>query len=360
MSAVDTLLNMSPRLREGMKFGPDSVMVRCPFHGGGNEKTPSLSISLSKPIWFCHGCHTSGHLSQLLRTTGLSREAIDVLLPKNQERTFVKQTLGMKILKTNRDLFRGPYILDEGLLDNYRLCPTSLIQAGFKQSTLRHFEVGYDTRNIRITYPLRNIYGDLVGVSGRAGMEGIEPRYKVYDKELKERTDYNIPPEYSMEAVKSSVLWHGHIVRPLFFPKTHTSEFMVITEGFKACMWTWQMGYVDTVALVGSYLTDHHCELIARVVPKVVLFLDNNEAGWKGTKQAIQKLNSKGVNTLVARYPDERQQPDNLDEDEVADALIHAQTSREWSREHIILVEPRELLRKQKRAAGWQGDKETQ
>jgi hypothetical protein len=53
MSAIDTLLNVAPRYREGMRMGPNHVMVRCPFHGGGNERTPSLSISLNVPVWFC-------------------------------------------------------------------------------------------------------------------------------------------------------------------------------------------------------------------------------------------------------------------------------------------------------------------
>lgn len=358
MSAIDTLLNVAPRYRDGMRQGPNHIMVRCPFHGGGNEKTPSLSISLNVPVWFCHGCKASGHIAQLLGAAGLSRSSIDAVLPKSSGERYVKQTLGAKILKSTHDLFRGKYILDEGLLDLYRLCPTSLRQAGFKQTTLRHFEVGYDTKNIRITYPLRNVYGDLIGISGRANLEGIEPRYRIYDRELIERTDYHVPAEYTMESVKSAILWHGHVVRPLFFANSHVTDFMVITEGFKACMWTWQHGFEDVVALVGSYLTDHHAELIGRVVPRVVLFLDNNEAGWRGTKQAALKLIRKGVDVTVARYPDDREQPDDLAEEEIQDALLDPEPIRAWTQNHPIAETPRELVRKIKRAANQYEDEQ--
>jgi DNA primase len=304
-----------------------------------------MSISRTKPVYLCFGCKASGHLSYLLRSAGLSRQIIETLLPKTVRYDKVAHSLGAKILR-DRNVFRGKFILEEEILDNYRLAPTALLRAGFHKNTLRHFEVGYDTTNIRITYPLRNIYGELVGISGRAAMEGIEPRYKGYDRELRLRTDYKIPEDYSLESVKSAVLWHGHVVRPLYFSEGYGNHTLVITEGFKACMWTWQAGFEDVVALVGSYLTDHHAELISRVVRQVLLFLDNNEAGWNGTKLAATKLTQRGVEVLVPRYPDEREQPDDLQYEEIEEAFTRPLTLRQWSREHPIRITNKALLRR--------------
>jgi hypothetical protein len=34
--------------------------AKCPFHGGGEERTPSLHVS--GPVWHCHGCHAGGSI----------------------------------------------------------------------------------------------------------------------------------------------------------------------------------------------------------------------------------------------------------------------------------------------------------
>ena len=39
------------------RTAPDQLMARCPFH---DDKTPSLSITPSKGLFYCHGCQASG------------------------------------------------------------------------------------------------------------------------------------------------------------------------------------------------------------------------------------------------------------------------------------------------------------
>lgn len=33
---------------------------KCPFHGGGNERTPSFAVHPVKKTWHCHACDASG------------------------------------------------------------------------------------------------------------------------------------------------------------------------------------------------------------------------------------------------------------------------------------------------------------
>lgn len=329
------LFNLEPRLQERAKFGNDYVLIQCPFHGDGKENTPSCSVSLEKPVFHCHACQTSGHISRLFQSLGMDRASIDVVLRltgmdvrKQETAVYGRGKLAARIVNGGYNPFRGKYILDEDLLDAYRHAPKSLLRAGYKKRTLHHFEVGYDFQNLRITYPLRNMYGDLVGISGRAVYDGDEPRYKIYDQELRFREGFSVPEDYSMESVKDALLWHGHIVRPFLYKDD--TEALVVTEGFKACMWTWQSGYENTVALIGAYLSDLHAELITTVVKYVVLFLDNNEAGIRGTHFAGWKLSQRGVHVLIANYPDEREQPDDLTPDEVKLAIKTSKPFHTW------------------------------
>jgi DNA primase len=126
----------------------------------------------------------------------------------------------------------------------------------------------------------------------------------------------------------------------------------IVTEGFKACMWTWQSGYQDTVALVGSYLTAEHAELIARAVEgPVILFLDNNEAGVKGTRHAGNLLQAKGVDARVARYPDAREQPDGLTPEEVLCAIECPLSFQEWKKQHVETVSLKNVYRRYRTAS---------
>lgn len=331
---VESLFSVAPELREGAKATSSYVLIRCPFHGGGREKTPSCSVSRERPVFNCHACHEGGHISKLFRKYGTPKEMIDLFISDAGLSASYQKAKSSKVgakIALGEDPFRGKFILDEDILDRYRLAPTSLIEKGFDRQTLRHFEVGVDRDNLRATFPLRNLYGDLVGISGRSLVDGMEPRYKVYVQELINRTDFYIPASYTMDSVKEAILWHAHIIRPILF---HEEGSIIVTEGFKAAMWVWQAGFKNVVALIGSSLTDFHAEILATYTKTVVLFLDNNEAGKRGTYYAARKVERKGVIPIMAHYPDDRGQPDDLTPDEVQLAVEEARTHREWREEN--------------------------
>lgn len=323
--AAELVLSLVPALVAGASRAPGYVMVRCPFHGSGQERTPSCSIRRDAPVFFCHGCKAGGHIVKILRAFGLSessaKAALDNLSVGPAARSRLEARNNIRIVYGN-DPYRGKYILDDAdTLTPYRLSlPQQLISAGFAEETLNFFEVGWDPTTLRITYPIRNVYGELVGISGRATDESALQRYKIYKDELVRRTDLSVPKDYSIEDVKKSTLWNFHTVYASAISAKEPTP-LVLTEGFKACMWTWQCGYKHVAALIGSYLSDRQTELLARLALPVVLFLDNNEAGIIGTERAAYLLHRYGIDFRIARYLDEREQPDALEPEELQDAL---------------------------------------
>jgi len=336
------LFSLAPKLQDTARRGRDAVMIQCPFHGGGEEKTPSCSVSLESPVFFCHACQESGHISRLLRTFGLGNDGVQAVLQSTGlDKPYTVQSRRGRLaarVGSHINALRGPFILDEDLLDDYRHAPRALMRSGFEKQTLRHFEVGYDSTNMRITFPLRNIYGELVGISGRALLDIQEQKYRIYDQELKRRTGFRVPDEYTMEDVKDSIMWHAHVVRPFFYSSEPQDESLVLTEGFKACMWVWQSGWRSVVALIGMYMSDMHTEILASSVQDVVLFLDNNEAGWRGTVRAGRLLSRLGIVVRVAKYPDDRQQPDALSSEETTLAIAQSEPYLLWRQQHVGLV----------------------
>jgi len=74
-------------------------------------------------------------------------------------------------------------------------------------------------------------------------------------------------------------LWNYNRVYPRLLGVSDPNVTVYIVEGFKACLWMLQAGYMNTVALMGSYISDRQQMMLHRVNANVVLFLDNDKAG---------------------------------------------------------------------------------
>lgn len=316
-------------LRKVRRSGPDDIMALCPFHmkaDGSEERNPSFAMSLSKGLYFCHACHSKGNLLTFLRNLGVSRALIE-----RQYRYLIDEAA--KNLPPPPDPLRVKVWellpIEESILGLFEYCPIQLLKDGFNEDTLYHFEVGFDQWHQRITYPLRDIKGTLVGISGRAIHEGQLPRYKVYTKEYEL---WKLPPRD--EPDKRCLLWNAHHVYPEVYLRRPGDSAVVVVEGFKAAMWLWQCGIRNVVALLGSYLSWEQGWMLERLGATVILFLDNNFAGRNGTIKAAEWL-SKSLNVRVVEYPerlvdDEGSQPDGCMPDEASEQVANAPTYLNW------------------------------
>ncbi len=302
-------------------------MSLCPFHrkmDGTEERHPSFALNLSTGLYFCHSCHEKGNLFTFLRDIGLSRDVIE------RDYRYLIDSASTN-LPPPPDALRCRVFdlmpIEESLLGLFEFCPIELLQQGFKLETLRTFEVGYDKWFGRITYPLRDLSGKLVGLMGR-NADGYGPRYKVYTKEypmwgLPERT----------EPDKRLLLWNGFRVYTSLYLNAPT-EPVVVVEGFKAAMWVYQAGVKNVVALLGSYLSWEHQWTLERIGAPVLLFLDNNYAGRKGTFDAAEVL-KRSLDVRIVEYPerleaDDDAQPDSLTPDEVVMQTARAPSYLNW------------------------------
>lgn len=322
----DLLRELAPHVLVGASLFDDRVMVRCPFHGGGQERTPSCAISRRKPVFFCHGCSASGHISKFLRgvevPTDIAKRVTERVKYDYSDEPGAGST--KHSIFSGANPYRGKFILDDEILDEWRLCPMGLKNAGFRERTLRYFEVGVDEGNQRVIFPLRNLYGELVGVSGRTMIKDLEPRYKIYS--AKDLARFGVSPDYSTASIKGAMLWHAHLVFPIAF---RDASPIIVVEGFKAAMWVWQAGFHNVVALIGSHLTKLQAEILARTASEILLFLDNNDAGRKGTHAAGKLLVKKNI-VKVVEYPDLRQQPDSLSVNDINTAVGHSINFVKW------------------------------
>ena len=315
-------------LEKVRRSGPNNIMAICPFHmkaDGSPEKRPSFAMNLSSGLYFCHACQAKGNLFTFLREIGLGRDVIE-----RQYRLLIdaaSSNLPPPSDPLNPIVFDLPTI-PEAVLGLFDYCPTSLLDAGFDIKTLHHFEVGYDKWYQRITYPLRDLKGRLVGISGRS-QEGVRPKYKVYTEEYK-LWDLPVCPEPD----KRAILWNVDKVYPEVYFTRPDQNFVVIVEGFKACMWVYQAGIKNVLALLGTYLSWEHKWMLERLGMPVYMFLDNDTPGRSGTIKAADSL-SRSLPVHVVNYPNrlsevEEAQPDTCHPDEVVHQVACAPSYLMW------------------------------
>lgn len=280
----------------------------CPFPDHKDNK-PSFRINLERGFYSCFGCKRSGSLQELLAVIGYPVSKTDSLLESVQ---FIKQAREEHLTET----------LPEYVLAAFRRCPKELLRAGFSKNVLAENDIGYDLSRYTVTFPLRSRDGVLSAIYRRVP-EG-DPKYLVYTFE--EFEGYKPRPKKH--------LWGLH--------KIYASAFMggspgplVVTEGFKACMWVQQSGF-NAVATMGASLTVDQRRLIAELDLPTIMMFDNDEAGDYGTIVAYKQLRRRVSDLSFASYPRDKHQPDNLTEDEVKKTLNNPKTFSDWSKTCLI------------------------
>lgn len=278
--------------------GGSNVLTKCPFHKEGTERKPSFSVNVSQGIFHCFTCHESGNIKLLLEMLKVPQTVIEAetkliqpMLDSNRQLYQLQKANAF----VNQDPFEADYKLPESLLGVYARCPLKLYNDGFDQKLLESMDIGYDKDNHRIMYPLRDLYGNLAGFSGGATewtTTSVEQKYKVYQGRRKDLKGRWIPsdfgswfddryPDYRCE--NHDFLWNFNRVYPNLIALSDPSATIYVVEGFKACLWMLQAGFKNTVALMGSYISDRQQQLLHRLGCTVALFLDNDRAGRKAT-----------------------------------------------------------------------------
>ena len=313
----------------------------CPFH---DDHSPSFWLNVNNGLWICFSCGLRGNLRSFLTRSGLSGTALDEAISPVQGLIETQQTLekNKRRAKFLSDPFLGEVILKESLLGMYDYKPRMMVNAGFDPKLLRRLGVGYDHRLRRVTFPLRDLYGNLIGVSGRATVNGDVPRYKVYRGGYRDSSgqyvvgDFgeNFDDEYPNFQVKSHrYLWNAHNAYPIILQDEKGWEPLVIVEGFKACLWLIQHGFPATVALMGASMSEDQRNLIARMSGNpIVLFLDNDDAGRKATLKEGKRLRPLVNELLVAEYPPGLEAPDDLDSIQIRRAIYMSEEWPKWLR----------------------------
>lgn len=299
LSAENIISILGPSIRVN-RILEGRISIYCPFHKGGKERKASMSIYLDNGWVICFSCGYQNPLDKFLMGMGLSEDTAKKygqLLKENRAKT-------TRIMPRSLDIaaWVGAF---------RRFYPKNLLDAGFTKETLDRFQVGYDKRYRRVTYPIYDKYGTLLAIVGGAIDQEDFPKYKLYYEEI------NIPTGTSQGHREH--LWGFHLM-------DETGPYVVV-EGYKACMFVYQSGIKNVCATQGTNFTAAQIKIMEESWRPIKIFFDNDEPGIvAGKKLCRELLPVMGHLVELIEYPrKEAKQPDWLTPEEVCQLLKEKQ-----------------------------------
>jgi DNA primase len=316
----------------------------CPFH---QEKTPSFSVSQTKQMYYCFGCHEGGDVfkfvmalercefPEAVRTVA---EKSGIPIPRQRERSPEERRENQQrsaIVEMHRDAaaffakqlqssaegkVASAYLEDRGLdraaIERFGLgfAPYSgdallrALKPKYSEANLEACglfsknESGrlYDRFRRRIMFPIANDGGKVIAFGGRA-MGDDMPKY------------LNSPetPVYS----KSNVLYHLDRAKE----GLRQADFAILVEGYMDAIAVARAGFANVVASCGTALAEAQIKLLGRFTRRIVVNYDPDAAGQAATERSLTLLLEKEFDVRVLALPG-GDDPDKFLQQQGADA----------------------------------------
>ena len=307
----------------------------CPFH---DERTPSFSVNPEEKLYYCFGCSEGGDAFKFVQQTEAVdfQEAVDLLAerfnvrvereaddPRAEERRRRRERLHALLERASR--FYAAYLresveaapareylaaraLSEEVLSEFRVgySPSAwdrmimgARQNGFSEEELvaaglaqRGRSGGlYDRFRGRIMFPLADSRGKVLGFGARQMGEGRGPKYL----NTSENDLYH----------KGRQLFGIDVARK---EAMRTARFVVV-EGYTDVLALHQAGIRETVAIMGTALTQEQLAELAKVGDGnrrglVYLALDADRAGRDAMLRASRLAEDRGIDLRVVELPE--------------------------------------------------------
>lgn len=319
LNIVDVVSAYLPLTRKGANY-----WGLCPFH---HEKTPSFSVNESKQIFHCFGCGKGGGAIRFVMEMDslpfpeavrklAQQEGMEV--PDDDPDGGVWREKRRRILELNREAARfyramlgdprgaavASYIRDKRRIspkfsarfglgaapDAWDSLITAMRDKGYDKADLIDAGLAvagknggvYDKYRNRLMLPVIDVRGDVIGFTSRV-MDDSTPKY------------LNTP--------ETAIFKKRSILYGLNYAKNTKRPNFILVEGNIDVITLHQAGFDNTVATMGTALTEEHVRLLERYTRELVLCYDNDAAGEDATQRAIALLKGSEIGVKVLRLP---------------------------------------------------------
>ena len=299
LSIVDVVSRRVPLTKKGQNY-----WGCCPFH---NEKTPSFSVNEDKGFYHCFGCGEHGDIisftmksenvgfvdaiKELAEMAGLKLPEFkprDPAVVQREESYFdITERAAAEYQKqlftptgaVALEYIRGRGFTDE-MIKKYRLgyAPKNNLIANKFVNTKQDVLIGtglcrrgdygmYDFFRDKLMFPIFSARGQVVAFSGRS-LDGSEPKYiNTADTEIFH---------------KRKTIFGFNFARD----NIHRNNRTIIVEGQIDAIQMQCHGFPETVAPLGTALTEDHLAILCKANRNIVFCFDGDTAGQKAAARA--------------------------------------------------------------------------
>lgn len=311
----------------------------CPFH---DEKTPSFNVNSQRQFYHCFGCHESGDVfSFLMKVEGRSftevvedlatRAGIEiprVSQSRDQARAAARRRSdrqrGLDLNRRVAELYRSLLVESKGAVAR-----RYLEQRGIGDEVAGTFAMGYapgsgdvvvrslDQEDLdfaekvglvarrtgrsgyhdrfwnRLIFPVVGAGGEALGFGGRLLGDGDGPKYINTPETFLYRKGEAL---YGLEPAAKAIRQTG---------------VAIVVEGNFDVLQLHQHGFANSLAPMGTALTERQVMLLRRFAGEVVAVFDGDEAGQAAALKAVPVLVTAGVTAKIATLP-QGQDPDDF------------------------------------------------
>jgi DNA primase len=318
----------------------------CPFH---NEKTPSFTVNEEKGFYHCFGCGANGDLIEFVKQTeGVSfPEAVERLaaiaglqMPverpeekaRQQRASTLHEAMELAAKWFTAQLVSGAgagaraYLdrrqVSEAAIANFRLgfapnnrtaLKEALLARGVTEATL--IEGGliikpddgresYDRFRDRLMFPITDRRGRVIAFGGRALGDA--------------------PAKY-LNSPETPLFHKGHVLYNMALARQQAFDTgtVIVAEGYMDVIALSEAGFSQSVAPLGTAVTEDQLQILWKMAPEPVMCLDGDTAGWRAALRASERalpLLRPGHSLRFALLPSGLD-PDDLIRKEGADAM---------------------------------------
>jgi DNA primase len=305
---------------------------RCPFHAGGQEKTPSFTVDPEQKLYYCFGCRKGGGIIDFVMEMEKTSypDAIKTLAHKcGVELVFEgggeEQNEEWQADKSRKEQLYELYRRTAVSFSHFLLAKPEgktaldyLLSRGINHEMIEHFRLGYSPtdRNWlyhflqgkgysaefldnsalfsanhrgmaffsnRLMFPIADRQGRIVAFGGRAMPGAVQ-------------ADGREPPKY-LNTREIEIYKKGQILYALdlALPEIRRTKTVYIAEGYMDVIALHQVGITNAVAPCGTALTEEQVRLLRHWADTAVLVFDSDEAGQKAAMSGIITCRKNGL-----------------------------------------------------------------
>jgi DNA primase len=316
--------------------GGGNLKGLCPFH---DEKTPSLNITPSNGMWYCHGCGEGGDVITFIEKIEHLPfgETIERLAAKagielryEQGGYAPRKDQGQRARLVEAHRAAAEFFAEQLAGADGSIGRTFLAQRGFETTHAEHFGIGFapkewealvrhlrgrgfsdremivgglakegrrgpmDRFRGRLMWPIRDLTGDVIGFGAR----------KLYDDD--DGPKYLNTPESPLFK-KGSVLYGADLAKKEIARRRQA----VVVEGYTDVMACHLAGVETAIATSGTSFGDEHIKILRRLLMdqsefrgEVIFTFDGDSAGQRAALRAFADEQKFVTQTFVAVQPD--------------------------------------------------------